>query len=221
MGKKKLIHFRENLTFPHLFQPHYKDLAFGFHLRSNWHQGFFGNDRPIVLELGCGKGEYTVGLASLHPENNYIGIDLKGARLWRGCRTVNEQQLHNVAFVRTRIDHVEKIFAPGEVSAIWITFPDPQVKKERLRLTSPLFLDKYRNILTPGGIIHLKTDDEDFYNYTLEVIGNQGLPLLYHSGDLYSSGIDEVALQIRTYYEVKWLEMGKKICYVRFQILNA
>ena len=221
MGKKKLIHFRENLAFPHLFQPHYQELGSGFHLRSNWQKDFFGNDCPIVLELGCGKGEYTVGLASLHPENNYIGIDLKGARLWRGCRTVKEQNLRNVAFVRTRIDHVEKIFAPGEISAIWITFPDPQIKKERLRLTSPGFLAKYRNILTPSGIVHLKTDDEDFYNYTLEVIGKQGLPLLYHSFDLYGSGLDDEVVKIRTYYEMKWLEMGKRICYVRFQIMNS
>ena len=218
MAKKKLVHFRENLTFPYLFQPSYLDLIGGFSLRENWHHQFFGNDRPIVVELGCGKGEYTVGLAAMHPEINYIGIDWKGARLWRGCKTVSEEGLKNVGFVRAMVDHVERIFAPGEVSEIWITFPDPQVKKERLRLTAPVFLAKFRNILSPKGIVHLKTDDQFFYSYTLDVIREQNLNIIWSSDDLYNSGTSDEVAAIQTYYEKRWLGMGKKICYVKFQL---
>jgi tRNA (guanine-N7-)-methyltransferase len=221
VGKKKLIHFQENLTFPHLFQPNYRDLEQGFSLRSNWHHGHFRNDNPIVLELGCGKGEYTVGLATRHPELNFVGIDLKGARLWRGCKSVAELGLQNAAFVRTRVDHLEKIFAPGEISQIWITFPDPQRGKERLRLTAPNFIEKYSHVLSPGGIIHLKTDDAPFYQYTLDVIANMNLHCLWHTDDLYHAGIEDEVIHIQTYYEGKWLEMGKKICYLRFQLNHA
>ncbi len=218
MGKKKLIHFQENLSFPHLFQPTYNDLIPEFSLRSNWHERFFGNNHPISVELGCGKGEYTVGLATRYPEKNFIGIDWKGARLWRGCKTVSDQHLKNVAFIRTQVDHVEKIFAPGEVSEIWITFPDPQVKKERLRLTAPLFLAKYRNILAPAGTIHLKTDDPFFYSYTMDVVHENNHKLLSATDDLYHSETSEDVVAIQTYYENRWLEMGKKICYVNFQL---
>ena len=218
MAKKKLIHFQENLTFPHLFQPAYNDLITGFPHRGHWHENFFNNDHPIVAELGCGKGEYTVGLAEKYPQGNFIGIDWKGARLWKGSKAVSVQGLRNAGFVRIMVDHVELIFASSEVSEIWITFPDPQVHKERLRLTSPGFLDKYRNILIPGGIIHLKTDDNFFYNYTLDVIREHNHTLLLHTDDLYNSGIDHDVTSIQTYYESRWLSMGKKICYVRFQL---
>lgn len=218
MTKKKLIHFKENLHFAHLFQPTYQVLEQGFHLRAQWHGSFFGNDRPISVELGCGKGEYTVGLALRHPELNYIGIDLKGARLWSGCRAAVDLKLPNVAFVRTRVDHIEKIFAPGEVASVWITFPDPQKGKERLRLTSPGFLEKYRQVLEPGGIIHLKTDDHPLYRYTLDVIRSCNHHILWSSDDLYNSGSSDEVIHIQTFYENKWLEMGKKICYVRFQL---
>lgn len=218
MPKKKLIHFQENLSFPHLFQPAYNDLISGYVLRSKWNDGFFLNDHPIVIELGCGKGEYTVGLASKYPEKNFIGIDWKGARLWRGCKTVSEKAIKNVCFVRTQVGHLEQVFASGEISEIWITFPDPQVKKERLRLTAPLFLSKYRNILSPGGIIHLKTDDTFFYNYTLDVIRENNHKILWSTEDLYHSGITGELVNIQTYYENKWLENGKKICYLRFQL---
>lgn len=221
MAKKKLIHFRENLTFPHLFQPHYQELEHGFHLKSGWNRNFFNNEQPIIAELGCGKGEYTVGLAMRNPEKNYIGIDLKGARLWRGCRSVADSGLRNVAFVRTRVDHIEKIFAPGELSEIWITFPDPQISKERLRLTSPGFIEKYSRILSSGGIIHLKTDDAFFYEYTLEVIRNGRMVILCNTTDLYHSSIEDEVIHIQTFYEQKWLEMGKKIFYIRFQINPA
>lgn len=218
MAKKKLIHFKENLSFPHLLQPTYKDLHSGFSLRSCWNERFFRNHQPIVVELGCGKGEYTIGLAEKYPRGNFIGIDWKGARLWRGSKTVLEHGLKNVGFVRAMVDHVEQIFAPSEISEIWITFPDPQVKKERLRLTSPVFLAKYRNILSPGGIIHLKTDDLFFYNYTLDVIREQNHQLLLASEDIYQSGNPEDAVTIQTYYEQRWLDLGKKICYLRFQL---
>jgi len=218
VAKKKLIHFRENLSFPYLFQPTYNDLYPDYPLRSNWHERFFRNDHPIVLELGCGKGEYTVGLAGRYPEKNFIGIDWKGARLWRGCKTVSEQGLKNAGFIRTQVDHIGQVFAPGEISEIWITFPDPQVRKERRRLTAPFFLDKYKNILLYGGIIHLKTDDPFFYSYTLDVIREFSHPLLWATDDLYNSGANDEVVAIQTYYENRWLEMGKKICYLKFQL---
>lgn len=218
MAKKKLIHFQENLSFPYLFQPTYNDLYPLYPSRSNWHARFFHNDHPIVLELGCGKGEYTVGLAAKYPAKNFIGIDWKGARLWRGCKSVSEQGLKNVGFIRTQIDHIEQVFAPGEVSEIWITFPDPQVGKERRRLTSPVFLEKYKNILPPSGIIHLKTDDPFFYNYTMDVIREFNHSLIWATDDLYHSGSTDDVVTIQTYYENRWLGLGKKICYIKFQL---
>jgi tRNA (guanine-N7-)-methyltransferase len=217
VAKKKLIHFQENLSFPYLFQPTYNDLYSVYPMRSNWHSRFFNNDHPIILELGCGKGEYTVGLAAKYPARNFIGIDWKGARLWRGCKSVSEQDLKNVGFIRTQIDHIEQVFAPGEVSEIWITFPDPHSGKERRRLTAPVFLDKYRNILPPGGIIHLKTDDSFFYNYTMNVIREYDHSLIWATDDLYHSGSSDDVVAIQTYYENRWLGLGKKICYIKFQ----
>jgi tRNA (guanine-N7-)-methyltransferase len=218
VSKKKLIHFQENRTFPHLFQPGYHDLQMNFDLRSKWHTGFFMNGNPIVVELGCGKGEYTVGLAAVHPDRNFIGIDLKGARLWRGCKSVEEQKLKNVAFIRTRVDHLEKLFGPDEVNEIWITFPDPQPGKERKRMTSPVFLDKYRKILTKNGIIHLKTDNINFFSYSREIIGEEKHHLLFATEDLYHSGLKEDAVSIQTYYEKIWLQEEKKICYMKFRL---
>jgi tRNA (guanine-N7-)-methyltransferase len=218
VSKKKLIHFQENLTFPYLFQPGYNDLQQNFEQRSKWHDEFFGNQNPIVIELGCGKGEYTIGLAAKYPEKNFIGIDLKGARLWRGCKSVEEQKLKNAAFIRTRVDNLEKLFGPHEVDEIWITFPDPQPGKAKKRLTSPFFLDKYRKILTNAGIIHLKTDDPDFFSYTQEIINEQKHHLLLVTEDLYHSGLNEDANSIQTYYEKIWLEEEKKICYMKFRL---
>ena len=218
MGKKKLLHFEENLTFPHLFQYRYHEIESHFHMRSKWNSDFFCNENPLVLELGCGKGEYTVGLAAKYPGKNYIGIDLKGARLWRGCKTVEAQQMKNVAFIRTRVDHIEKFFGPGEIDEIWITFPDPQVGKERKRLTAPVFLNRYRKILSQGGLIHLKTDDPSLFDYSLQTIRENGMEILFATDDLYQVSSPEDVRSIQTYYEQKWLEKGKKICYVQFQL---
>ena len=218
MAKKKLIHFQENLTFPHLFQPGYRDIQSGFHLRSRWNQDFFRNSYPVVVELGCGKGEYTVGLAATYPEKNFIGIDIKGARLWRGCKSVQELGLKNAAFVRTRVDFLEILFGPGEISEIWITFPDPQPGKEKKRLTSPLFLSKYNNILAKDGIIHLKTDNSFYFNYSQEIIKDYRHHLLFSTDDLYHSGVQDEVVQIQTYYEKIWLNDGKKIFYLKFRL---
>jgi tRNA (guanine-N7-)-methyltransferase len=216
--KKKLVHFTENLSFPHLFQPKYHDLIPQFRMKSIWGKEFFHNQNPIILELGCGKGEYTVSLGALYPLMNFIGIDLKGSRLWRGCKTVAEQGLKNVAFVRTQVNHLPYIFGPGEVSEIWITFPDPQPKRARKRLTAPSFIRKYQQVLADGGIIHLKTDDPDFFSYTIEVAAEMGLKILYATKDLYKSGYDGDVHSTQTYYEKRWLEKGKEICYLKVQV---
>jgi tRNA (guanine-N7-)-methyltransferase len=222
MGKGKLQKFAENENFENLFQPSYKDvLEKGFYLKGKWAKDFFQNNHSIVLELGCGKGEYTIGLAEKYPNKNFIGIDIKGARLWRGLKTSNEKNMPNVAFLRTRISNINLFFAKNEVSEIWITFPDPQPKKENKRLTSPAFLDKYKNILTSDAVIHLKTDDTMLYEYTLnDVVIAENHPLLYHSDDLYGNNEELEVKEIHTYYEKIWLEMGKKIKYVKFRIKN-
>jgi len=218
MAKKKLVHFTENLTFPHLFQPFYRELTGGFRMRSQWGNEFFGNNHPVILELGCGKGEYTVGLAKKYPSHNFIGIDIKGSRLWRGCKSVAEEHLKNVAFIRTQVNNLPLLFAPGEVAEIWITFPDPQPKHERKRLTSPGFIERYRQVMAPGGIIHLKTDDPGFFEYTREVIREMQLKVEWETTDLYHSGTDHDVTLVQTYYEQIWLSMNKPIFYIRFII---
>ena len=218
MPKTKLRRFKENLTFPNLFQLRYHEILRGFPLKGNWNSGQFHNEHPLTLELGCGKGEYTIGLALRHPERNYIGIDIKGARLWRGCKTALEQNIQNVAFLRTQIGHIETFFNKEEVDEIWITFPDPQGHKERKRLTSPVFLDKYKRILSPDAIIHLKTDNAEFFDYTLSVIAAKGHSLLYSTHDLYHTDQDNDILSIRTFYESMFMEQGKAICYLKFSL---
>ena len=161
MGKKKLIHFQENLTFPHLFQPAYQEIQSDFYLKSKWDKDFFRNQRPVTIELGCGKGEYTVGLAARYPEKNFIGIDIKGSRIWKGAKTAVQNGMANVAFLRTQIDFIESFFQAGEVQEIWITFPDPQLKKARKRLTSSQFLKRYQKFLKKDGFINLKTDSAE------------------------------------------------------------
>ncbi len=225
MGKNKQFRFAENATFGHVVQPAFDELMGGrFPLKGRWAADFFHRDAPLVLELGCGKGEYTLGLARLHPERNHLGVDIKGARIWRGARTAREEGLSHVGFLRTHIDHLLQCFGPGEVDAIWLTFSDPQVAKPRKRLTSPLFLERYRQVLKPGGLVHLKTDSPLLYTYTLEQVAAHGLPLLQHSDDVYGELVGRVApkdqneLNIRTFYESMWLAEGRSIHYVRFAI---
>ncbi len=227
MGHHKLERFAENLTFPNLFQVSYEMLKEeGFALRGGWHR-FFGNSNPITLELGCGKGDYTVSLARIHPDRNYIGIDIKGARLWRGAKTSNEEQMKNVAFVRTRIELIEQFFATDEVSEIWITFPDPQPKKENKRLTCERFLGYYKHFLRAGSPIHLKTDSQELYDYTLnEVIPAGGYRVEYATNDLYATRAEEhneipclaEAQMTQTFYEQAYLAQGKPITYLKFYI---
>ncbi|MEE0882745.1 MAG: tRNA (guanosine(46)-N7)-methyltransferase TrmB [Bacteroidales bacterium] len=220
MGKNKLARFAENETFANLFQLTYEQVTKeGFALKGKWNKEFFKNDNPIVLELGCGKGEYTVGLAKKYPNKNFIGIDIKGARLWRGCKTSNEDKMTNVAFVRTHIQMIESYFAQNEVSEIWITFPDPQLKKPNKRLTCERFLSLYKNILKSEGIVHLKTDSQELYEYTKdEVLIPSKREILYNTNDLYNSDFKEDVIEIQTFYEAMYLKIGKPITYLKFKL---
>lgn len=217
MGKNKLQKFDDMGRYPHVFQyPFSKLKESGFDLAGGWNDRFFQNDRPIVLELGCGKGEYTVGLARLYPDKNFIGVDIKGARIWSGARESLETGLSNVAFLRTNIELIHYFFAPGEVSEIWITFPDPQMKKVRKRLTSTGFMAQYRRILNPGGIVHLKTDSQFLFTYTCEMVQANRYPVLYQTDNLYESDFNDPVLGIKTFYEQQWLERGLNIKYIQF-----
>ena len=225
MGKKrKLQQFAEVKTFDHFFERNYHALMEeGFALKGNWNRDFFKNDRPIIVELGCGKGEYTVGLAQMFPDNNYIGIDRKGARMWRGAKISLQENIENVAFIRGQVQNIEHYFATGEVSQIWITFPDPQLQspRTRKRLTHPVFLEHYRHVLAENHLIHLKTDNDAFFEYTLEVINEQQLPLLCCSYDLYNDSNENIGNEVRsiqTFYEKMWLKDGKNIKYLRFRV---
>jgi len=219
MGKDKLQRFKENETFTCLHQPAFESIfRRDFHLKGSWQETFFHNNNPIVLELGCGKGEYTLSLARKYPEKNFIGIDIKGARLWRGAKTATMEQMDNVAFIRTRIDCIESFFATDEVSEIWITFPDPQPKNKRKRLTSTLFLSRYRKFLQPGGLVHLKTDSQLLHEYTKESIIHNRLELLEANADIYGSGRADERLSIKTYYEQLFLKQGLPITYLNFRI---
>jgi len=219
-GKNKLFRFAQNLTFDNLFQLSFEELQKGFHLKGKWGQSFFKNNGDIVLELGCGKGEYTVGLARRFPEKNFIGIDIKGARMNLGLNEAKDLGLKNVAFVRTRINLTEYCFGKNEISEIWITFPDPQPRqiKAKKRLTSSWFLNHYSKFLKPGGIIHLKTDNIIFLESTLDVIKDENHKVLDLNYDIYGSGIDNEITQIQTYYEKKWLDHGTKIKYLKFSL---
>jgi len=190
-------------------------------LKGNWATTHFNNNNPITLELACGGGEYTVGLARKFPDRNFIGVDVKGNRLWKGAKTALEEGLNNVAFLRTRIEIIEHFFTPDEVSEIWITFPDPfpRASKVNRRLSSPFFLDKYRKLLKPGGLVHLKHDDPDFYQFTLDTIAEDARnTLLFDSADIYAAPLPYPELGIQTLYESFHLAAGKTIKYVRFQI---
>ncbi len=190
----------------------------GFPLKGHWHKDFFDNDNPIVLELGCGKGEYTVGLARRFPDKNFIGIDIKGARMWTGASEARAEGLHNVAFIRTSIELIESFFAPDEVSEIWITFPDPQMKKVRKRLTSTRFMELYRRILVDNGLVHLKTDSPFLYRYTSLMTELNGLENVCNMVDLYANGEAGDILDIKTHYERQWLSRGLTIKYISFRL---
>lgn len=221
MGKDKLRRFAENLTFDCMIQPEFEDIFHRDHpLKGRWHEDFFHNDKPIVLELGCGKGEYTIALAQRDPDRNYIGIDIKGARMWRGAKTATEQQMQNVAFVRTRIEFINSFFGEGEISEIWITFPDPQLKTRRAkkRLTAPLFLERYAQMLSEDGVINLKTDSQHLFAYTSAVIDHFALPCEVANDDIYGSGYADEVLSVKTAYEQMFLERGLPITYTRFTL---
>ena len=220
-SKNKLKRFKENELFENVIQPKREDIASGgFRFKGNW-AAHFGNENPIVLELGCGKGEYTVGMAKLHQDKNYIGIDIKGARFWRGAKTALEQKLKNVAFLRTQIELVDMVFGPNEVDEIWITFPDPQIKYKRTkhRMTNKNFIEKYRKILRPNGLVHLKTDSEFMHGYTLGLLQGMDLDIVYANHDIYrNEGAPQEVLSIQTFYERQYLEKGKPITYLQFRL---
>ncbi len=203
-----------------MFQYSYEEVVEGFHMKGKWNENFFKNDKEITLELGCGKGEYTVGMAKYFPERNFIGIDIKGARMWRGLKDCEDQNIPNAAFIRTRINLIEYFFGKDEINEIWITFPDPfpRVAKEKKRLTSPQFLERFAKILKPGGTINLKTDNIIFFEYTLDVIREGGHELLYHTYDVYGEENDVILTSIQTFYEKKWRANGTKIKYLKFRI---
>lgn len=219
MGHHKLERFAENLTFPNLMQVSYEHLQQnGFKWKGKWAE-YFGNDNPIVLELGCGKGDYTVALAKVNPNRNYIGVDIKGARLWRGAKTAFEENMQHVAFIRTRIEMIEQFFAEDEVSEIWVTFPDPQPKKPLKRLTSPRFLGYYKKFLKPNSIIHLKTDSQELHEYTLEeVVKPAGYTVEVATRDLYASSYEGEAKMVQTFYESGYLKEGRPITYLKFRM---
>ena len=218
MGKNKLRKFAELEGNPLVLQyPFGVVRQSGFPLKGRWREEFFGNSNPIVLELGCGKGEYTVGLARQFPDKNFIGIDIKGARIWSGATAAMRDGMKNVAFVRTSIELLEYFFAPGEVSEIWITFPAPQMKKVNKRLTGTRFVEMYRRVLAPGGIIHLKTDSPFLFTYTSMMTGHNGMSIIESTSDLYSTLTpDDPILNIRTHYEQQWLDRGLTIKYLSF-----
>lgn len=221
MGKDKYRRFQENLTFRNMIQPEFEEIFGKDHrLKGRWNEDFFGNANPIVLELGCGRGEYTVALARKDPDRNYIGVDIKGARMWRGAKTATEEGIGNAAFLRTRIEFIDSFFAEGEVAEIWITFPDPQLKKQRVakRLTSPRFLGSYAKFLSADGAVHLKTDSRHLHEYTKAVAKCNGLPVMDCVADLYSSSPSVADLSIKTAYEEKFLRQGLPITYMQFTL---
>lgn len=242
MGKNKLLRWAELETLDNVIQPSGVPAGSDHNIKGKWKSEIFGNENPVVLELGCGKGEYTIGLSDIFPERNFIGVDIKGARIWRGAKTASERQLRNVAFLRTRIEFINCFFASDEIDEIWITFPDPHLGKRNSnkRLTCPWFLNQYRNFLKDKGIIHLKTDNKELFEYTKKLITDNGLELLFSADDLYSSNlisgvalknvfadsnknenIEEVLnkiLSIKTFYETGFLKEGMTINYLVFRL---
>ena len=219
MSKGKLAKFADMAAFPHVFEYPFSVVDnVPFEMRGAWNERFFKNNHPIVLELGCGRGEYTVGLGRLFPEKNFIGVDIKGARMWSGAKESAETGMTNVAFLRTNIEIIDRFFAPGEVSEIWLTFSDPQMKKATKRLTSTYFMERYRRFLVDNGLIHLKTDSNFMFTYTRYMVEHNHLPVEVLTDDLYHSGLADEILSIRTYYEQQWLDRGLNIKYLRFRL---
>lgn len=205
--------------YPHVFEYPYSVVDnVPFPMKGHWGETFFKNDRPIVLELGCGRGEYTVGLGRLFPEKNFIGVDIKGARMWTGATESLQAGMTNVAFLRTQIEIIDRFFAEGEISEIWLTFSDPQMKKATKRLTSTYFMERYRRFLTDRGLVHLKTDSNFMFTYTKYMTEHNHLPVEVMTEDLYHSGMADEILSIRTYYEQQWLDRGLNIKYIRFRL---
>lgn len=221
-SKNKLKRFRENETFSNVFQPTREQItANDYEYKGNWNKKVFQNENPIVLELGCGKGEYSVGLGEKYPNKNFIGIDIKGARFWRGAKTALENNINNVVFIRTQIELIDLLFEENEVSEIWITFPDPQIKYKRTkhRLTNAAFLSKYKKILKEDGIVHLKTDSEFMHGYTLGLLHGAGHEVIYANHNVYhNEGSPEEVTGIQTFYEKQYLEIDKSITYIQFKI---
>ena len=237
MGKGKLAKFADMETYENVFQYPFSVIDnVPFEMQGHWREQYFHNDHPIVLELGCGKGEYTVELAKLYPDMNFIGVDIKGARMWTGATQALNEGLKNVAFLRTNIEIIERFFAKDEVQEIWLTFSDPQMKNPRKRLTSTYFMERYRKFLVDGGIIHLKTDSNFLFTYTTYMVEKNHLPLLYMTEDLYHLGgprnilgspmsilespsnLDPKVLSIQTYYESMWIARGLNIKYMKWQL---
>jgi len=220
VGKNKLSKFADMLEFPHVFQVSSHDILSGknFEMRGKWNEIFFENNHPIVLELGCGKGEYTLGLAEMYPQKNFVGIDIKGARIWTGAKSSLQKGLTNVAFLRTNIEMIQHFFGANEVAEIWLTFPDPQMKKVTKRLTATNFLKSYCQFLKPNGYVHLKTDSNFLFTYTHAMVQTNGFKInaLYY--DLYADENIDPVLKIKTYYERQWLSRGICIKYIQFEL---
>lgn len=228
VGKNKLKRYAELPNLPNVLRPSFDEIKQNFFLKGCWNYKHFKNNHPIVVELGCGGGEYTIGLAQRFPDKNFIGVDIKGDRIWKGAKSALQQNLQNVVFLRTKIDFIEYAFSENEVDEIWITFPDPQAKNNRAnkRITSPEFIHRYKKFLKISGLIHLKTDHIGFFDYTLKVIAEAGHSLLTNTSDLYldlqninhALKAEEDLLSINTFYEQKFRNKGAKICYLRFKI---
>ena len=217
MGKNKLEKFADMASYPHVFEHPFSVVDdVPFDMKGKWNETFFKNDNPIVLELGCGRGEYTVGLGRMFPNKNFIAVDIKGSRMWSGATEALEGEMTNVAFLRTNIEIIDRFFAEGEVSEIWLTFSDPQMKKATKRLTSTYFMERYRRFLKNDGIVHLKTDSNFMFTYTRYMIEANKLPVLFMAEDLYHSDLVDDILGIKTYYEQQWLDRGLSIKYIKF-----